>query len=246
MSTLTRFDQDGLELVIDTTTGESFATISGYARMAGVTKQAVSKRYQGVNESDRKIAEINTAGGIQGVNLINESLFRKWIIKDNPELAEKIMVAGVRVYLHSVAGYKVTSTAVEQQPKSTADMLIMFAQAFKEHEERLKNIEEENRLVKEKLSEQSHLIEAVAMESEANTAELERFRNGHGFYYSIAGYCHNLNIKKSLPWMNAQGRKASALCKQRGIVPQKVTDPRWGSVNTYPDTVLEELIWQED
>jgi hypothetical protein len=81
------------------------------------------------------------------------------------------------------------------------------------------------------------------MESEANTIELERFKNGHGFYFSIAGYCAKQNLKQSLNWMTSQGRKASALCKQKGIVPQKLVDPRFGSVNTYPDSILEELVW---
>jgi hypothetical protein len=46
--------------------------------------------------------------------------------------------------------------------------------------------------------------------------------------------------------MKQQGRKASAICKMKGINPVPVTDPRWGNVNTYPDTVLVELTWESD
>jgi hypothetical protein len=37
------------------------------------------------------------------------------------------------------------------------------------------------------------------------------------------------------------GRKASALCKQREIPTEEILDPRFGSVKTYPITILEEV-----
>jgi hypothetical protein len=48
--------------------------------------------------------------------LITEKIFKKWIIRDNPELAEQMMDAGVRLFLHKMAGYQITSTAIEPQP----------------------------------------------------------------------------------------------------------------------------------
>jgi hypothetical protein len=42
--------------------------------------------------------------------------------------------------------------------------------------------------------------------------------------------------------MELLGRKASAMCKQKGIRPEPVNDPRWGTVNTYPDSILMELV----
>jgi prophage antirepressor-like protein len=120
--------------------------------------------------------------------------------------------------------------------KTPAEMLLEYAKVMVEHERRLAKVEAENQQLKETL-------EVVEMEVQANTAELERFRNGHGYYYSIAGYCNKLGQQRPLQWMNNQGRKASAMCRQKGIVPEKVSDPRWGTVNTYPDSVLNELTW---
>jgi len=117
---LQRFDRDGIELVINTQTGEAFATQRGYTRMSGLSKQAISKRCsQGVNQSQIKTAEIQTPGGIQGVNLIPARLVFKWAIKDNPDLAEAMGEAGATVYMHQLAGFKVSSTATEPiaQPK---------------------------------------------------------------------------------------------------------------------------------
>jgi hypothetical protein len=41
---LQRFDHDGIELIIDTQTGESFASIKGYARMSGKSHNAITMR----------------------------------------------------------------------------------------------------------------------------------------------------------------------------------------------------------
>ena len=43
-SSLQRFDHDGIELIINTETGESFASISGYARMSGKAQSTINPR----------------------------------------------------------------------------------------------------------------------------------------------------------------------------------------------------------
>lgn len=172
--------------------------------------------------------EENPSGGrpLQKIKLTAECL-KQWGMMAGTEKGKE-----VRFYFLECERIAKAAT----QSMSTADLLLMYAQAFKEHEERLAAIEQENQEIK-------HQLEAIDMETVANTAELERFRNGHGFWMSIAGWCSNHGIKKPLQWMNVQGRKASALCKAKGIQPVKVTDPRFGTVNTYPDSVLAELLW---
>ena len=111
-----RFDKDGVELIIDTATGESFASVNGYARMSGVSKQAVSRRLKTVNLEGLKVAEILTASGLKTVNLIPESIIVQWLPKDNPVMATQIMQLGVRVFMHKLAGFEVTTTAVSHAP----------------------------------------------------------------------------------------------------------------------------------
>jgi hypothetical protein len=81
------------------------------------------------------------------------------------------------------------------------------------------------------------------METAANTAEIERFSNGHGMWFSVAGWCNRHGIKKPVQWLNTQGRKAAAMCKQKGLKPVPVPDARFGQVNSYPDSILAELNW---
>ncbi|WP_414579126.1 hypothetical protein [Anabaena sp. CCY 9402-a] len=74
MSNLTSYCQDGLEIFIDNATGESFASINGYARMSGRDKSTISRRLEGVAPELVKKAEVLTAGGLQGVALISEDI----------------------------------------------------------------------------------------------------------------------------------------------------------------------------
>lgn len=115
---LQRFDHDGIELIINTETGESFATVRGYARMSGKIPSTISRRLTMSGKVLRceclDQAQIETAGGLQGVALIPEDLICQWLIKDNHELALKVMRLGVRLFLHTIAGFRVKSEAIAE------------------------------------------------------------------------------------------------------------------------------------
>ena len=111
---------------------------------------------------------------------------------------------------------------------SVMDMIIASAEAHKllvqrqdAAEQLLKESiaqkDEEIRMLKSSIQTVEATIEVVDMESQANSAELERFRNGHGYYFSIAGWCAKQGLKLSLSEMMHLGRKASAMCKTVGV-----------------------------
>ena len=106
-----RFGKDGIELIIDTATGESFATAKGYARMSGKAYDTIKKRCQ---RGGLESAEVPTEQGFKWGTLIPELLVAQWLSKDNPVMASQIMQLGVRVFMHKLAGYEVTTTAVKQ------------------------------------------------------------------------------------------------------------------------------------
>jgi hypothetical protein len=130
MSNLVPFNNNGLELVIDTTTGESFASISAVARMTDKPRQYIHRyvngALKGVTKMELKTAEIQTPGGLQGVTLLNEQQIAQVIKHYKPELLKRADELAVRVFLHGLAGYKFTSDAVvpapepRQLPKPTA------------------------------------------------------------------------------------------------------------------------------
>jgi hypothetical protein len=143
MTDLQRFDNNGLELIINTKTGESFASISGYARMSGLTQQAISLRINKLNPTSDNyilIAEMLTATGVKTHKLLTEDLISEWIVKDNPELATKLIQAGVRVYLHTLAGYKVSSTATKKEltPLEILEQQVRLMRAQQDELDKLK------------------------------------------------------------------------------------------------------------
>lgn len=116
MTNLTRYEADGIELVIDQTTGEAFASVRGYARMSSKAQSTVQSRVDRMIEGERnqltKLAEVQSTSGLQGERLLSAALIFKWAIKDNPELAETMGKVGATVYLHQLAGFKVSTNAI--------------------------------------------------------------------------------------------------------------------------------------
>jgi hypothetical protein len=111
MTTLVPFNNnEGLEIVIDTNNGETFASISAVARMTDKPSKTIHKYVngglKGVTQMTLKTAEIQTPGGLQGVTLLNEDQMLEVICKYNPELLMKFAQVTLRMYLHQEAGYK--------------------------------------------------------------------------------------------------------------------------------------------
>jgi DNA-damage-inducible protein D len=99
----------------------------------------------------------------------------------------------------------------------------------------------QNEVLEEKVAEMEFEQRTQQMEIAGNSAELDRFRNGHGHYFTVLGYGRRKGLELSLNQAQQYGRQASALCRQRNIAPEKVSDIRHGLVNAYPESILDEL-----
>lgn len=112
---LAQYNNDGIEIYIDTTTGESFASQRGYARMANIDKKTVYRRLQRPGAYDQvKTAKIPTNSGAKTGALLPENLIAQWLPQDNPDLAHKFLTLGIRAGMHWLAGYSITSNALQQ------------------------------------------------------------------------------------------------------------------------------------
>lgn len=127
-SSLQRFDHDGIELIIDTQTGESFATVRGYARMSGKTHTTILRRLKVVTPDVLNHAQIQTAGGLQGGALIPEDLICQWLPKDNPAMASQVLKLGVRLFLHTIAGFQVKSEGIAANKQLESQIAELTAQ----------------------------------------------------------------------------------------------------------------------
>ena len=109
------------------------------------------------------------------------------------------------------------------KPLSQLDILAQSVQILQEQEKRVQQLETEQKEIKEKVA----LIEAQ--------------QTTHQNWFTIAGYGTLHRVQVGLKLAASLGRKACNLCKQLGIEPEEIPDPRFGKVKTYPEEVLKEV-----
>lgn len=63
----------------------------------------------------------------------------------------------------------------------------------------------------------------------------------HQNWFTIAGYGTLLKIQVGIKLAASLGRRACNLCRQLGIEPEEIPDPRFGKVKTYPENVLKQV-----
>lgn len=63
-------------------------------------------------------------------------------------------------------------------------------------------------------------------------------------YYTVLGFARTRNVNLPLPFAAKIGRRATTLCKKYGYDVSEVRDPRFGMVNSYPESVLVEAFTQ--
>ena len=105
----------------------------------------------------------------------------------------------------------------ELKPKSSAEMLLMYAQQFYEQEKRLNAVEDKIKQIDAKVTTHSE------------------------DYYTIAGYASLRGIKVDINKANMLGRKASNLSREYGYDIGNAKDVRFGTVNTYHADILKEV-----
>jgi hypothetical protein len=124
MDNLARFDSEGIEIFVNEETSESFASVRGVARMAGVDERTIRRfcAAKGAAQIDVINAEVDTEGGLQGAALLSEGSICKILAKYNPDRLVQFAELGIRTALHQIAGYQNTSISIHVKPKSLLDL----------------------------------------------------------------------------------------------------------------------------
>lgn len=103
------------------------------------------------------------------------------------------------------------------KPKSSAEMLLIYAQQFYEQEQRLTAVE-------------------------SNMKRLEAKVTTHNDdYFTIAGYASLRGLNVDINKANILGRRASKLSREYGYEISKAKDVRFGEVNSYHLDILKEV-----
>ena len=186
--------------------------------MSGRDASTISRRLKGVGSDRIKEAEIITLGGIQGVALISEDIITDWIVEDNPPLAKAMLKAGVRVFLHTAAGYQLTSSAI-------APVTHALPQTYVEALKALVRAEEE----KEALALENSMQAAQIDELEEDVDRLSELADELFNYSSIIRIAKLNNVnEKTYNW-----RKLKAASKVKGVDVKQSPCQRYGIKNLY-------------
>lgn len=188
--------------------------------------EMVEKEHKNLMRDVRNyVSELNQLK-IEPVDFFLESTYKDG--KGENRSCYEITKKGCEFIAHKLTGIKGTKfTALyinrfhdmEEQlkPKSSAEMLLMYAQQFYEQEQRLQSVEH-------------------------NIKQLEAKITTHDEnYYTIAGYASLRGIKVDVNRANMYGRKASKLSKEYGYEVSKTQDPRFGTVNMYHVDILKDI-----
>lgn len=153
----------------------------------------------------------------------------------------------------SVRNYLITKKGVAQLiggynsavPKAF-ELNVMYINEFERMENYIRNQQARPLTPAEQLLAQAKVM--VDMENrlnilEKNNARLENHlrRTITNEYFTVIGYANFRGINANTYNSSVIGRKASKICKDCGLAIGKVIDSKYGTINTYPLDVLDEI-----
>lgn len=109
------------------------------------------------------------------------------------------------------------------QPKTGAEMLLLYAQQMVEQERRINEIEGKQNLLEQKI------------------VDIEQRTDTNIRFTTIVGFANRFGMRCPVEQASVLGKKAVGICKKFGYNTGKIPDPRFGMVRTYPDDVLIEV-----
>lgn len=192
---------DDIEIVIDTESGEAFASQRATARMCDVSEAAIRKRLVKTVQSTKSAKIPTTTNKTRHANLLNEQQIMDCLQHYNPLKAQLFLQVGVRAGLHRLAGYKpsnqITQTAL--LPANLQDAL----SAIKEIEQAKREILAEKQAIEATLEQVQPLLSVASdfltSEGAISFSELAKIlqvgRNRLLAYLRL----NNILTKKNLP-----------------------------------------------
>jgi phage regulator Rha-like protein len=120
-----------------------------------------------------------------------------------------------------------------ETPKTPGEALVEMAQTFLRHKRRMAALEAEH--------------QALAVQQQETAVKVRAIADGDGFF-AVAAYAnlHQQPVDNQLAALF--GKRASAICRARGLPVGRARHPLWGEVNTYHANVLAavfaEVTWK--
>ena len=122
----------------------------------------------------------------------------------------------------------------EEKPMTSAQYLLQQAQWMVEAENRMNNIEND-------VAQTNHSI--GNMKKDITRIEHNERRTVTSNHLTVIAYANMKGIKPNTYNSSVMGRKATKVCRTRGLLTGTVVDSKYGLINTYPLEVLDEIFF---
>lgn len=172
----------------------------------------VNKMLKTVDENEKLIRKFFVSGQNREMWFVTEDGLYEVLMQSTKPIAKE-WKKKVKEILKEIR-----KTGAYTRPLTPAEQLLAQAQLMVDMENRLNTIEK-------------------------NTARLENNlrRTITSDYFTVIGYANFRGINANAYNSSVIGRKASKICKDCGLAIGKVIDSKYGTINTYPLDVLDEI-----
>lgn len=219
MTNLSVFNFNSNEVRIVVVTGEPWFVASDVCSI--LENSNPSQVLARLDEDEKDLQSVDTLGGVQSMLCVNESGLYSLVLTSRKPQAKEFK----RWITHDVIPSIRKTGSYSIKPKSRVDALLETVMAIKEHEDKILALQGTTNELDNRLG----VLEA----------EQSRYKSPGGYKYTILGYAKILGREISTAEASGKGKRASALCRQRGIELESTRDPRFGTVQLYPESVLK-------
>lgn len=122
----------------------------------------------------------------------------------------------------------------EEKPMTSAQYLLQQAQWMVEAENRMNNIENDVAQTNQSIGN---------MKKDITRIEHNERRTVTSNHLTVIAYANMKGIKPNTYNSSVMGRKATKVCRTRGLLTGTVVDSKYGLINTYPLGVLDEIFF---
>lgn len=122
----------------------------------------------------------------------------------------------------------------EEKPMTSAQYLLQQAQWMVEAENRMNNIENDVAQNNQRIGN---------MKKDITRIEHNERRTVTSNHLTVIAYANMKGIKPNTYNSSVMGRKATKVCRTRGLLTGTVVDSKYGLINTYPLEVLDEIFF---
>ena len=122
----------------------------------------------------------------------------------------------------------------EEKPMTSAQYLLQQAQWMAEAENRMNNIENDVAQTNQSIGN---------MKKDITRIEHNERRTVTSNHLTVIAYANMKGIKPNTYNSSVMGRKATKVCRTRGLLTGTVVDSKYGLINTYPLEVLDEIFF---